>query len=216
MTDLLTDGRKLADVPRPPRGRDPAAVAAAATARTSRPAAWWGMLILIATEATLFGTFVGTYYYLRFRAPVWPPPGTPKPELVTPIVLAAVLALSVWPVLAASAAVARGALARTRLLLAVALVVQCAWLAYALHDFGRQLDELEVSRNAYSSIYYVLLGAEHAHVALGILFVVWLLWKLARGLTLYRLNAVQAVAVYWIFVAVVTVVVTAVLVSARA
>jgi heme/copper-type cytochrome/quinol oxidase subunit 3 len=206
----------LIRVPRPPRGRDPAAVAAVAAARTSRPAAWWGMLILVATEATLFGAFVGTYYYLRFRAPVWPPAGTPEPEVVAPIVLAAVLVLTVWPVRAASAAVARGELARTRLMLAVALVVQCAWLAYALLDFGRQVDDLEISQNAYSSIYFVLLGAEHAHVALGILFNAWLLWKLARGLTLYRLNAVQAVALYWAFVGVVTVVVTAVLLSARA
>ena len=213
MTDYVAGGRRVGEVPRTTRAADPAAAAAA---RTSRPAAWWGMLILIATEATLFGVFVGTYYYLRFRAPVWPPRGTPAPELVTPIALAAVLVLSVLPVVAASRAVARGRLPRTLLALAVAFVVQCGWLAYALHDYGRQLDELDASRNAYSSVYYTLLGAEHAHVALGVLFNAWLLWKLRRGLTLYRLNAVQAVALYWIFVGVVTVVVTAVLLSARA
>jgi cytochrome c oxidase subunit 3 len=215
MTDYVAGGHRVDEVPRTARANDLGGVAAAAAARTSRPAAWWGMLILIATEGTLFAVFIGTYAYLRFRAPVWPPQGTPEPGLVAPLALAAVLVLSVWPLALAARAVARGSLARTRIALAAAFVVQSAWLAYALHDFGRQLDELDATRNAYTSIYYTLLGAEHAHVALGILFDVWLLWKLARGLTLYRLNAVQAIALYWYFVAIVTVVVTSVLLSAR-
>ena len=61
----------------------------------------------------------------------------------------------------------------------------------------------------------MLLGADHAHVAVGILLVVWLLWKLARGLTMYRLNAVQVVAVYWLAVNVLTLIVLGVLLSAR-
>jgi heme/copper-type cytochrome/quinol oxidase subunit 3 len=52
-------------------------------------------------------------------------------------------------------------------------------------------------------------------VAVGILLVVWLLWKLARGLTMYRLNAVQVVAVYWLAVNVLTLIVIGVLLSAR-
>ena len=50
----------------------------------------------------------------------------------------------------------------------------------------------------------MLLGADHAHVFVGLLFNVWLLWKLARGLTTYRANAVQAIAWYWQFVNVLT------------
>ena len=34
----------------------------------ARPNGWWGMVVFVATEATLFGTLVGTYFYLRFRA----------------------------------------------------------------------------------------------------------------------------------------------------
>jgi heme/copper-type cytochrome/quinol oxidase subunit 3 len=29
-------------------------------AQVGRPSAWWGMTVLIASEATLFGTFIGT------------------------------------------------------------------------------------------------------------------------------------------------------------
>ena len=43
-----------------------------------RPAGWWGMVVFVASEATLFGAFIGTYYYLRFKTPAWPPDGIPS------------------------------------------------------------------------------------------------------------------------------------------
>ena len=42
----------------------------------------------------------------------------------------------------------------------------------------------------------------HAHVAVGLLLDLWLLGKLLRGLTNYRLVALRVIAVYWYFVAV--------------
>ena len=43
------------------------ALARAEPARLARPNGWWGMAIFVATEATLFGTLIGTYFYLRFN-----------------------------------------------------------------------------------------------------------------------------------------------------
>jgi cytochrome c oxidase subunit III len=184
--------------------------------RASKPAAWWGMIILIASEATLFGAFVGTYYYLRFNTVVWPPDGIPEPELVVPLILLGVLLLSSIPMRIAARAARAGRLARTRLAIVVALVLQCGYFAYEVHDFRDHLHRFDITRDAYSSIYYTLLGADHGHVLLGILFNVWLLGKLARGLTTYRVNAVQAVAWYWHVVNVLTVVVIGTLLSGRA
>lgn len=181
----------------------------------SRPAAWWGMLIFVASEATLFGAFVGTYFYLRFKTPTWPPGGLPEPRLVVPVVLAVTLALTSIPMQLASSAAQAGRLAVTRGFLLVALLVQAGYFAYAVHDFADQLQVFDISRNAYSSIYYTLLGADHAHVALGLLFDLWLLGKLARGLTTYRVNATQAIAWYWHAVNLLTLVVTATLLSAK-
>ena len=48
-------------------------------ARSGMPAAWWGMIILIASESMLFATFIASYFYLRFSHPVWPPHGIPMP-----------------------------------------------------------------------------------------------------------------------------------------
>jgi heme/copper-type cytochrome/quinol oxidase subunit 3 len=182
--------------------------------RPSKPAAWWGMLILIASEATLFGAFVGTYYYLRFRAPHWPPDGLPEPKVVVPLILVAVLVSTSIPMLLASQAAQAGRLAATRLFVTCALVVQAGYFAYEVHDFSDQLKSFDISRDAYSSIYYTLLGADHAHVALGILFNLWLLAKLTRGLTTYRVHATEAIAWYWHAVNALTVVVIGTLLSA--
>jgi cytochrome c oxidase subunit III len=205
-----------AAVPRTTEAGDAAAVARAVSARASRPAAWWGMVILIAAEATLFGAFIGTYYYLRFNTAVWPPDAIPEPELAVPLILLAALVLTSIPMQLASNAAREGRLAATRLALTVALVVQCAYFAYEVHDFRDQLHRFDITRDAYSSIYYTLLGADHAHVFLGILFNLWLLGKLATGLTTYRANAVQAIAWYWHAVNILTVVVIGTLLSARA
>jgi heme/copper-type cytochrome/quinol oxidase subunit 3 len=176
--------------------------------------ALWGMAMLVAAEATLFGTFIGTYYYLRFSSVHWPPPGTPEPRAVVPLILVGVLATTSLPMQLAAAAVRRGRLWTTRVLLVWALAVQCGYLVYEVHDYLRQLRRSTPQDNAYSSIYYTLLGVDHAHVAIGIVLVAWLLWKLARGLTAYRTRAVQVVAFYWHVVNVLTLIVLGVLLSA--
>jgi heme/copper-type cytochrome/quinol oxidase subunit 3 len=180
-----------------------------------RPAAWWGMVMLVAAETTLFGCFVGTYFFLRFTTPVWPPDGVPRPHVVGPIVLALVL-VSTAALMTLALRAARGArLARTRALVLVALLVQAGYFAYEVHDYARQLRAFSPQTDAYGSIYFTMLGADHAHVAVGLLLDTWLLLKLARGFTRYRLNALWAITVYWYAVSVITLTVTVTLISAR-
>jgi cytochrome c oxidase subunit 3 len=213
--DYVQGGRRLGDVPLTTEATDGAAVRAVLARRGSLPAGVFGMGILIASEATLFAAFIGTYYYLRFHTSVWPPPGIPGPKILVPLILVSCLAATSAPMQLASLAARAGRLAATRLFLVVALVVQCGYFAFEMHDFRDEIHTFDITRNAYSSIYYTLLGADHAHVFVGILFNVWLLWKLARGLTTYRLNAVQAITWYWHFVNVLTFFVIGTLLSAR-
>jgi len=83
-----------------------------------------------------------------------------------------------------------------------------------VHDYLHEVAKDPVQKDAYSSIYFTLLGADHAHVIVGILLSLWLVWKLMRGLTMYRLNAVQVITFYWHAVNLVTLVVIGVLLSA--
>ncbi len=215
MTDYVAGGRRVGDVPRTTEAEGPFAVAAATRARTGLPAAVWGMLILIASEATLFAAFIAVYFYLRFTSPEWPQDGLAAPKWIVPLIMLAVLVSTSIPMHYASVAARAGRLAATRVFLLGALIVQAGYLAYEIHDYRDQLHAVEIGRNAYTSIYYTLLGADHAHVALGILFDVWLLLKLTTGITTYRANAAQAIAWYWHAVNAITVAVILTLLSAN-
>jgi heme/copper-type cytochrome/quinol oxidase subunit 3 len=188
-------------------------VAAVARARRGPSAAWWGMAMFIATEATLFAIMTAAYFYLRFKNLQWPPPGIPEPKVVLPLILLAVLVATSVPVQLAARAGRDGRLGAVRAFLALAFVAQAAYLGISIHAYASDLEKFGPGTHAYGSIYYTLLGADHAHVGLGLLFSMWLLAKLARGMTLYRLNALQAIAFYWHAVNVLTVVVTLTLLS---
>jgi cytochrome c oxidase subunit III len=214
MSDYVAGGVPERLVPRTTEGRNGREVAALAARRRGPSVGLWGMAMLIASEGMLFASLIGSYYYLRFTSPNWPPIGTPEPRVVVPLVLAVVLALTSLPMQLASGAARSGRRKAAMALILVALVVQSGYLAYEIHDFSRSLHEFTPQQNAYGSIYYTLLGADHVHVCIGLLLSVWLLWKLSRGLTMYRLNATQAVTFYWHAVNVLTLVVVGVLTSA--
>ena len=214
MGDYVAGGVPERLVPRTTDARSAGEAAILAGRRRGPSVAFWGMAMLVASEATLFGTFIGSYYYLRFQNTHWPPPGTPEPRVVVPLIMVGILATTSLPMQLAANAARRGRLWVTRALLVWALVVQCGYLVYEIHDYLQQLHTSRPQDNAYSSIYYTLLGADHVHVAVGILLVAWLLWKLVRGLTMYRLNSVQVVAFYWHAVNLLTLIVIGVLLSA--
>ena len=171
-------------------------------ARERFPLGWWGAAMLIATEAALFGMMVGSYFYLRFKNLDWPPNGIPEPKLVVPLILLVVLLATSAPM----AVAARSAAPRRWLVLA--LVVQAGYFAMQVHLYADDLATFTPQDHAYGSLYYTLLGADHAHVAIGLLLDVWLLGKLLGGMTRYRRNALRAIALYWHGVNVLTLIVT--------
>jgi heme/copper-type cytochrome/quinol oxidase subunit 3 len=185
----------------------------AVAARRGLPAAWWGMAMVVAAEGTLFAMLIGTYLYLRVKNVQWPPQGIPEPKVALPLAMLAVLVLTSVPMQLAYVAGRRVELSRARALLALALLAQIAYLVVSLRSYAHDLDTFTPQQHAYGSIYYTLLGGDHAHVLVGILLNLWLLAKLARGLTRYRLNALLAIAFYWHAVNALTVVVTLTILS---
>ncbi len=176
------------------------APAAVARARVARPNGWWGMLLFVLTEATLFGAIFGTYYYLRFESRHWPPAGIAPPSVTVPLVLAFVVAATSVPMAVAARAARAGALRTARRALLAALVVQAGFFAMQVSLISDDLAKFRPQGSSYGSIYFTMLGAHEAHVAVGLLLDVWLLGKLARGLTNYRIVATQSIAFYWHFV----------------
>ena len=214
MSDFTAGGRPVTSVPFTTEATSAAEVARASRQRIGFPVGWWGMAILVASESTLFGSFFGTYYFLRLHTAQWPPAGVPDPKMVVPLVMAGVLAATSLPMQAASRWAGAGRLSRARLALVLALVVQSGYFAFQILQYHDDLQTFRPSGSAYASIYYTLLGADHAHVWVGLLLDVWLLAKLAGGLTTYRLNAVRAITFYWHAVNVLTLCVAGTIVSA--
>jgi heme/copper-type cytochrome/quinol oxidase subunit 3 len=169
--------------------------------RRGLPSGVWGVLLLIATELTLFASLIATYFYLRFKDAAWPPPGVPQPEVTLPLVFTAMLLVSLVPL---TGAVAAAKAARVKLawwLLAAAAAIQAAYLGLQINLFVDDFNKFSPSETAYGSIYFLLLGLHHAHVAAGLAAEAWLLGKLIGGLTNYRLLAFRVISYYWYFVA---------------
>jgi heme/copper-type cytochrome/quinol oxidase subunit 3 len=185
-----------------------------ATARRgARPNGWYGMVILVATESAIFGTLVATYVYLRFQAPAWPPAGVHPPSVTAPIVLALVLVAAAGVVGYASRAAAHGQRGTALAGLGTAFVVQAVYLGFQIHLYSADLARFSPRLDAYASIYFTLLAVHHLHVGVGLVLDGWLLARLSRGLTPYRRTALSAVALYWYFVSIAGLFVTATILS---
>jgi heme/copper-type cytochrome/quinol oxidase subunit 3 len=186
----------------------PGRAAAAARARLTAPNGLWGMLLFATGESALFGTLLGTYWYLESRSVQWPPNGIAPPSAGLPLALTGALLLAAIPVVLGARAARRGRRGAAWVLVALAMVVQAGYLAWQIVLYLDDLGRFAPDHTAYGSIYFLLLGADHAHVAVGLLLDLWVLLRLASGLTRYRVVTVQAVAVYWVFVSGITLLVT--------
>src|SRR5918911_3274082 len=62
-----------------------------------RTTVWWGVLGLLAIEGTMFALLAATYFYLLRNFEVWPPAGTPPPDLLAGTANMILLLVSIWP-----------------------------------------------------------------------------------------------------------------------
>jgi cytochrome c oxidase subunit 3 len=164
---------------------------------------WWGNLLLILVETTMFGLLVASYFYLRFFFDTWPPPRTewppildPLPYLVPGMVLVAVLAVS-------CVAMALGDRAARRydaqgvvvwFLLGVALGVA----ALALRSYEFPATHFRWDSNAYGSIVWTLLGFHMMHMIAAILETLLVaIWVWIKGLDGRHACDATVIASYW-------------------
>ncbi len=166
-----------------------------------RAPAWWGVVLLIATEAALFAYLLFSYFHLGSIARgAWPPQGPPALRLALPNTL--VLLASSGTMWWAESGIRRGNQTRLRAGLCLTIGLGAVFLGvqmleYHNADFGPRTD-------AYGSLFYTITGFHGAHVAVGLLMLLvvtaraWL-GHFAAG----RHLAVTNTAWYWHFVDVV-------------
>ena len=163
----------------------------------ARSNGWWGMVLFVAGEATLFLMLFASYFYLRLQSTHWPPHPLAKPAVLTPALLTLALLSTSFAMQRAWSAARRSERVAAWRWLVGAGVVQAAYLVWQLHDFVDELHAMHPQGSAYASIYFTLLGADHLHVLAGVLLTAWLVIRFATRITPYRLRGLQAVTFYW-------------------
>jgi len=170
-------------------------------ARGRNSVGWWGVLCLIATEASLFAYLLFSYYFMAVqRGAAWSPDPHPTMKLAGPNTI--ILLLSSGAAWWGEQGAKQGR--RGRQLLGLGLAIGLGLVFLIVQGFEWKAKKYSVSSSSYGSLYFTITGFHMAHVVVGLLMLmaVWI-WS-AMGLFNPRRHApVSLSALYWHFVDVV-------------
>ncbi|GAA5534188.1 cytochrome c oxidase subunit I [Deinococcus aluminii] len=159
----------------------------------------WGLILLVLTEAALFGALVASWYFLGVNAPLWPPNGVRLPELTLPLMATVLLLASSVTVIFAGRGLRRGHRGRSLLGIVATIVLGAAFLGLQIYEFMHA--EFTPTAHAYGSLWFTLLGLHGLHVLIGLLLLLAVLYWLRRGyFDKDRHTTVHTVSLYWHFV----------------
>jgi cytochrome c oxidase subunit III len=166
----------------------------------SRSPVWAAMLLLVTIETMVFGTLFASYLYLRFGSAEWPPDGLPAPDLLLPSINTAVLIASAAAVYVAGRYLRTGDVGKLKLWLGTGVLLEIVFFVI------KMVETVEVDfrwdAHAYGSIYWGINTFHTAHVVAAILMgtVAWIL-AMKGFFTDRQRVGIQAVSIYWNFVA---------------
>jgi len=159
---------------------------------------WWGLLCLIATEASLFAYLLFSYLYVAVQHPHgWSPDPHPSISLSGPntLVLLASSAAAWWGELGVKRAKTQQAV----LGLGGAVVLGLIFLGVQVIEWKAK--PYTLSSGAYGSLFFTITGFHMAHVAAGVLMLgLALLWSALGRYGPRHAEPVSLIAAYWHFV----------------
>jgi len=157
------------------------------------------MVMFIATEATLFLMLFFAYYYLGHvsRGP-WP---AEPPKLTLALIMLGVLATSSVVLHAGERAERAGHPGRARGAVAVTVALGLGFLVLQVLEYRDHLRTLTPTTDAYGSIFYTITSFHGAHLAFGLLMLLYvlLLPELGPGRKPPH-RALHNASLYWHFV----------------
>ena len=165
-----------------------------------RSVGWWGMMGVVATEASFFAYLLFSYFYLSsLSANAWP---AHAPALGLPIINTGILLLSSVMALWGTSGIERGNEGRLRFGIGGALVLGILFLVLQGVEYSRE--KLAFTHDAYGSLFYTITGFHGAHVFVGLVMLAVVLVRALRGhFGQARHEAVTNATLYWHFVDVV-------------
>ncbi|HXG92890.1 MAG TPA: cytochrome c oxidase subunit 3 [Blastocatellia bacterium] len=169
---------------------------------SSRAPLWWGNLLMIVTEATMFAIVIGSYFYISKSFSAWPPRPIPDPDLLLPTINLIVMIVSLAPEIAVHLLAVRGGSQRS---IQIGLVVSSMFLiaAVTLRFFEFNALKVKWDANAYGSIAWAALSLHLGHLiaATGETFVLTA-WVFTHRLDEKHRLDLSVTAIYWYFVVV--------------
>ncbi len=162
---------------------------------------WWGVLALIATEASLFAYLLFTYFYLASQSEQhWPPEGLPAllvPGMNTVILLSS--SVFVW---ASERCIQLRQSQWGLASMTLAFVLGVCFVVIQLNEWSKK--SYDMASNLYGSLYFTITGFHMLHVVVGlVILMVLLLWMALGYFDHRRYAAVSIGGLYWHFVDVV-------------
>lgn len=159
---------------------------------------WWGMITLVATEASLFAYLLFSYFYFAVQyGRVWLPDKLPEFKLSLPNTI--ILLLSSAVVFWAERQARQGARWKLSAGLAVTFVLGAVFVGIQLMEWRNKT--FTPSSSSYGSLYFTITGFHMAHVLAGLIVLLFLLiWSLLGYFDDRRNAPVTIGALYWHFV----------------
>ncbi|HEX5490099.1 MAG TPA: cytochrome c oxidase subunit 3 [Candidatus Udaeobacter sp.] len=169
---------------------------------------WWGNLLLLFIETTMFALLVGSYFYLRMNFTNWPPVRSDvslyqtDPDLGFATANLLVLIASCVPMFIVDRACLRLDLRSVRFGMAAMVLIGLVTIALRFFEFSGL--KFRWDDNAYSAIVWTILGMHLLHLITGtaenLLMTLWVWFK---GLDIRHARDVRVGAVYWYWIALV-------------
>lgn len=160
---------------------------------------WWGIALLVLTEAVLFGALVSSYFLLRFNAPTWPPNDVSPPQFTVPIINTVLLLLSSAAMIWGETGIRAGQRMRLTWGLLGAAVFAAIFLGLQVREYLRA--EFTPQDHTYGSLFFTITGLHGLHVLTGFILILALLWWSVLGLFSQRRHTlITNIGIYWHFV----------------
>jgi heme/copper-type cytochrome/quinol oxidase subunit 3 len=173
----------------------------------ARSQLWWGNLLLLCIETTMFGLVVAAYFYFRQNFTSWPPPHSdsppylfdPVPRLLVPTINLVLMLLSLAPMAYADLAARRLDRRGARIGIVLMIVFGAACIVLRFYEYRSLIWKWD--SNAYGSITWTILSLHLVHLFVGTLEdVVLATWVFARPLDEQHALDITVTAVYWYWV----------------
>ena len=133
----------------------------------SRAVSRLGMQLAVLIVGIALGSFLFSYFYIRFENPVWPPGGIALPEVLLTVIAGLLILASGGGMVWAVRAIRQGNRGRTRLGLAIAFLLGVLTLGVQIFDFSHL--GFRADFHAYGSLFYILGGFAFVVLLIGLI-----------------------------------------------